>query len=344
MVKNILVKDKKYNIIKELGSGLSGTTFLVERNKIKYIIKIIELNSSKIKKDFSQKIAKEIFFYEKFNKFKKEDKDIFSNVIEWEISSNCFELLKFINKSKKSKNCIKILYNFNSETTLFNFLNQNNKISIDLKISFIIQILRFIFVLEKYKFIHGDINPLNILVEKTKEKYFFMNKHKIPYFGFKLILIDFDLINHQSFLNSAYYDLYFDNNKNFKRHIFNEIIITLLDSSLIFDWISLQNKTKDKTKIKINKDFIRNLLKKEKSKYFQIIDKKYKKKFPYIADYTFLLNFTFIDFYLNYPDEFCKYANYDYVIKNNFPKKVINDFLNSNTKNKILKSFLNYFK
>jgi len=81
---------KDYKIIKELGQGLFGTVYLVEKNGKNYALKVEHILEKDVEKNLRSPLWREIDF---FSNFASKHKDQFIQLIEHDI-------IKIVNISK----------------------------------------------------------------------------------------------------------------------------------------------------------------------------------------------------------------------------------------------------
>lgn len=202
----------EYNILKELGNGLYGTTYEVEliNSPIKYNKhfalkkqKILEKDIKDMKK-VKSKIWRELEFYKWIEKLDKNDKKFFMRLHKWDYEDNCkLEQQralnsKYLKELDKSKYCINLLLDLKDGT--LKELNLNS----DEKISLLIQILYTIYLLRKYKWIHGDIHPANIGYTQTNYNKKILIKINNKSYQFKSCGYQFSLIDYGACFNRKF--------------------------------------------------------------------------------------------------------------------------------------------
>ena len=199
--------DIKY--IKELGTGFSGTVYLVKiKNKL-CSLKIQHI----FKKDILNKksdIWNEITFY----KYVSDFYPIFKKFYSYNIVSDC----KFIKnnnsiglsvsgfpmyeKLQKSNYCIEYISSY-EENTLGTIID---KLNIKQLYSLILQILCGIKILQDKKYTQNDLNIMNITYNKTTKKYTTIKSknitYKIPVFDYIYTIIDYGGVEHPSFIHN----------------------------------------------------------------------------------------------------------------------------------------------
>ena len=232
--------DIKY--IKELGTGFSGTVYLVKiKNKL-CSLKIQHI----FKKDILNKksdIWNEITFY----KYVSDFYPIFKKFYSYNIVSDC----KFIKnnnsiglsvsgfpmyeKLQKSNYCIEYISSY-EENTLVTIIDKLNKKQL---YSLILQILCGIKILQDKKYTQNDLNIMNITYNKTTKKYTTIKSknitYKIPVFDYIYTIIDYGGVEHPSFIhNKEEKQIYL---KNYKK-----IDICNLIGNIKKYWFSSDNK------------------------------------------------------------------------------------------------------
>ena len=243
----------KVKIIKILGSGLLGTTYLVNYQNKKYALKIQHILEQDKNKNFRVRIWREIDLYDYIKNLNLDDKEFFSNLYGYEIINNCLHkqirenkiinenFFKELNALDTSPYCIKFLIEYKGDINLNSFLI-NNTLSIKLLYSICIQLCKIILILYKGGYSHNDIKPDNIMINKTKNKYFIFLDKQIPYEGYQISLIDYGAVLHKKY-NMKYGGV----RKQFLSHpeewLFKELFYSIIniifgDTKLINDCIN----------------------------------------------------------------------------------------------------------
>jgi len=185
--------------MKLLGTGFSGSTYLVKKNGKEYALKIQHIFEKDLLNKKSQ-IWNEIKFY----KYVSDYYPLFKKFYSYKIITDCD--FKKNNKSiglvvtiyeseykklQESKYCIEYLTSYENNT-LDNILN---KLTIKQIYSLILQLLFGIKILQRKKYIHNDFNMFNITYNKTKKKYIIIKinnkKYKIPIYNYIYTIIDY---------------------------------------------------------------------------------------------------------------------------------------------------------
>lgn len=249
MLDNFIIK-------KTLGRGMYGTVYLINYKKKDCALKIEHI----LKKDMENKKSKvwnEIYFSKKFaNKYP----DQFTSLISFDFLDNCTHKQEYVwnlnmfdkklqdelIKLSKSKYCVRKIYSL-IDYTLGDIIN---KLSKDQIYSMIIQFFYIIYILEKNKYIHGDIHQFNIGVVKTDKKYIKIFNKKIPTFGFIYKMIDFGRVLHKKNIKSR------SEKKTFENLYYKEadFILTTLISNFPFLKYIKKNKL-DVNEFEVRKKF-----------------------------------------------------------------------------------------
>lgn len=213
---------KKYDIIKEIGRGITGIVYKIKIDNKYYALKISKI----ITEDLAEngKINREIDFFNKIgSKYPNYFTSYYGNYIttinilnnekcDIMIDINDLENIELQNYIVKHKNTNIFIYriydliDFPVEDVLY-------KLSINQIYSMIIQITNIIRLLHKNNYIHGDIHLKNIGVIETLEKYIEIDDIKYETYGYIYKLIDFDSILHKDddmtdYEKNKYYYLY----------------------------------------------------------------------------------------------------------------------------------------
>ena len=206
-----MIDFNEIKILKELGAGMVGTTYLAEYKHKQYALKIQHILEEDKIKDFKNEMWRELDLYEYINNLDKEEQLFFTRLHEYKIYNDCKHIQKrpfalkanneFHNKLKKldeSDWCVKYLLDYKGNMTLHKFLS-TKKLTEQQIYSLMLQICKIIYTLYKGGYAHGDLHPQNIMITKTTKKYFnFMDK-KIPYCEYQLSAIDFGNVIHKKF-------------------------------------------------------------------------------------------------------------------------------------------------
>ena len=186
-----------YKIIRKLGAGMFGTTYLCEyRNKL-YALKIEHILETDKKKNFNSQMWREINLYEFIDTLSKSDQVFFTKLYRYEIYDNCeheqkrpMEASKEMKKLDKSNWGIKCLLEYKGNTTLSKYLIKKEEIKIEKVNSICLQLINIILILHRGGYSHNDLHPKNVMITKTDKKYFDLNG-KVPYNGIQLSAIDY---------------------------------------------------------------------------------------------------------------------------------------------------------
>lgn len=269
--------------LKQLGTGVFGTTYLALYNNKKYALKIQNILPVHRKKNYKYELWRELDLYNYINSLNSSDRKFFTQLYAYEIYDDCkhkqirpFKINKNNKFSKKLKKldesnwCVRLLLDYQGKSTLGKYIATHN-LSVKQTYSFMFQIIKMILILYKGGYSHNDLHMYNIMIVKTNEKYFnFTNTKKIPYYGYQLIAIDFGNVIHTKF--NIKYDL---TNKLFKinreKWLFNEInkginiLITNIDKYI--HNCKLQNKQRpgDKKDFHPQSNLVHNIIHKHRT-------------------------------------------------------------------------------
>ena len=210
-------------IIKKLGTGFSGTTYLVLYKKKKYALKIQHIFDTNIKNKKSD-LWNEINFIKYVNKYPI----TFRHTYDYNIIHNC----NFVKNNKsiglnvynnggeykrlqQSKLCIQYITDY-QKNVLSNIID---KLNIKQIYSLILQLLYGIYILQQKKYTHNDFNLFNITYNVSNKKYkliYIQNrKYKIPLYKYIYTIIDYGNVNHPKFIkNNKEKIKYLQNYKN----------------------------------------------------------------------------------------------------------------------------------
>jgi len=287
-------------IIKKLGEGTFGKTYLVKYKDKKYALKIEHILNNERKKSFKNKIFRELDLFNYISKLNNEDKSFFVNLYNFEINNDCYQNITDklkTEKTKKSQLCVKYLMDYCGKYTLDKYESKYN-LSKKRRLSILLQIIKIILILYNGGYSHNDLHVgTNIMVTKTKKKYFTLNNYKVPFYGIQCVAIDYGEVTHEKFginYKRHPYKKMFSIDKD--KHIFTEIFICtyrLLSSyeKMIEDCI----KSKKKISPWINNNLWCNGMKKLMNKneiFFKNAIEKYGELYPeYKKDLQYIFKY-----------------------------------------------------
>ena len=365
-------------IIKKLGEGTFGKTYLVKYKDKKYALKVEYIENSEKNKSYKNKIMRELDLFNYISKLNNEDKSFFVNLYNFEINNDCYQNIS--EKTEKSQLCVKYLMDYCGKYTLDKYEVKYN-ISKKRKLSIILQLIKIILILYKGGYSHNDLHVgTNIMVTKTKKKYFTLNNDKVPFYGLQCIAIDYGEVSHEKFdinYKKHPYKKMFSINRD--KHAFTEIFIStyrLLNSyeEMIYECIN----SKKKNLPWINNNLWSNGMKKLMNKhiiFFKSRIEKYSELYPehkkdlqYIFEYknssksidqlildkkitkaTFYNNYDYFynilykineEFRYYYPNLYKKYFGWCSVRKIDIPEKYFLRLLHANNYNQLINVYL----
>jgi len=245
--------------LKQLGTGMFGTTYLASYNNENYALKIQHILPVHRKKNYKYELWRELDLYNYINSLHRSDRKFFTQLHAYEIYDDCkhkqirpFKLKKvdkFTTKLKKldeSKWCVRLLLDYQGKSTLGKYIATHN-LSVKQTYSFMFQIIKMMLILYKGGYSHNDLHLDNIMIVKTNEKYFnFTNTKKIPYYGYQLIAIDYGEVMHKKFkIKHDWSDILFKTNR--EKWLFDEIIISI--NYLITNYFRYMHNCKQQKKL-----------------------------------------------------------------------------------------------
>jgi hypothetical protein len=180
--------------IKLLGFGCYGYVYLVKYRNKEYALKVSYINLDDQNNDYINIKNEEILNKTIFKKYPNQ----FTKLIKISFKENCDEITgstNMINLSKY-KTCIYRLYSV--VDTIWKNIDLS-KFSLKVKYSMFIQLYNIYNILDKKKYIHGDILDKNIGIKYTTDKFLIINNKEIPTFGIYIQMIDYDkLVNKET--------------------------------------------------------------------------------------------------------------------------------------------------
>ncbi len=376
-MENTTINFDEIEIIKELGLGVNGTTYLVKYKNKEYVLKVQHILEEYLKIDYSKQLWRELDTFSYIDTLKKEDQFFFAKLYGYSIYDKCTHIqkrnFKKINESMKkidqSEWCVKFLMDFKGSTTLNDFL-KTKKLSRGQIFSIMIQICKIIYLLYEGGYSHNDLHLSNIMITSTNDKTFnFMDKI-IPYNGYQISAIDYGLILNIKYKINYKEEKYFLLNR--EGWMFNEMFYTnfmLLNqiNRSIDDCIKSYKKIPSLT---VHYEGIKKIIenhpdffKSTKSKYTRIFPNNKKslnkaieevKNYPYLMAYFLnknneddsrhILKHIIFEFQLLFPDEYSKYFKFCSVYRNLLPINIVKDLLLINNYNDYINFLIDKIK
>jgi serine/threonine protein kinase len=212
----IIMNFNNIKIIKKLGAGTFGTTYLCEYKNNKYALKIEHILEKDKKKDFNNQLWREIDVYNYIDMMPKADQLFFTKMHAYEIFDDCkhqqirsFKLdmndkknpfAQQLKKLDESTWCIQYLLDYKGKTNLGEFLiKYGSKLKAKQIYSIVLQIIHIMLLLKKGGYSHNDLHDGNVMITKTDKEYFILNNTKIPYYGYQLSAIDYGEVLNKKF-------------------------------------------------------------------------------------------------------------------------------------------------
>ena len=231
-------------IVKTLGSGMFGTTYLAKYNNNNYALKIQNILKSNKNKSYKNSLWRELDLYDYINNLKPPQQNFFTKLYYYEIIDDCkhkqirsykidLNKIKEFAKLDKSNWCIKLLTEYKGNKTLQQYI-YNNTLTVPQTYSIILQICNIMLILYEGGYSHNDLHTGNFMLNLTEEKTFtFLNK-RIPYNGLHITAIDYGEVLHKKF-KINYKDYLQDFIKNRKGFFFEELYSNIMLIILNFD-------------------------------------------------------------------------------------------------------------
>ena len=233
--------DDDMKLIKTLGAGMFGTTYLTKYQDKEYAIKIQHILEKDQYVNFKNEMWRELDLYKYINKLSSSDQLFFTKLHDYLIYDNCKHIQKrpykiniekdklFAKKLKEldeSTWCVKYLLDYKGNTTLYKFLLKY-KLTVNLIYSICLQICKIVLILNDGGYSHNDLHTGNIMINKTSKLYFSLDGERIPYEGYQISAIDYGEI-----LNKKFKIKYKGWSKKFildpSRWLFNEIFYSTM--------------------------------------------------------------------------------------------------------------------
>lgn len=193
----------EYTIIKELGKGYNGISYLVKKDNKKYVIKRQKLLLKEVKPNFKYSFWREIDFNKFVNKLPKFQQSFFMKMYDYKINKCNYQhkpkyidpsIKKDLLKRNKSKYCLDMILEYKGNT-IFGLIEKG--ISLKERYCMIIQILYALNILRKNKYMHQDIHQGNITYQKENNPIKIYGK--ILPCKYQYSLIDYGLVRHKKY-------------------------------------------------------------------------------------------------------------------------------------------------
>ncbi len=191
-------------IIKKLGQGMAGTTYLVSYKNKKYALKIEKIPKKNLKPNLSTRDWRDIEFSKNFaNKYPEQ----FIYLYEYDIINNCEHIQeyeqgkipdylpkyvqKYLQEKIESTFCVRKLYTLVDN----NFSNISETLTKNQYYSFIGQMAFIFLLLKKGGYTHNDLHGQNIgISDVNKNKKLDILSYKFPTLGIQYRAIDFGMV------------------------------------------------------------------------------------------------------------------------------------------------------
>jgi len=200
----------KYKIIKVIGTGMFGTTYLAicKKNKKKYALKITKISADEglSKKgdidyehwrqvDFGNKFSNEKHMMDLHDSFITDDCNYKQKINKYSLETNKIK----IKELNKSKYCSILVYDL-KEGILKDIIGYDKPIlKPEILYTMCAQIAYALYIMYKKGYTHGDVHAGNIGYVKTKQKTIKILNYKIPTHGYIFSLIDYGFVNHKKY-------------------------------------------------------------------------------------------------------------------------------------------------
>jgi len=287
-------------VIRKLGTGMLGTTYLVEYRGKQYAQKIQHILPKDIHKNYKNDLWRELDLYEYINTLNPEEQQFFTRLHGFKIFDNCAHnqilerpfkvdytadnpFVKRLNLLDQSPWCATYLLDYKGETTLDHYL-ANNKLKPEQYYSICLQVCKIIHTLYKGGYSHNDLHPGNIMLSQTNKPHFqFMGKN-IPYNRFAITAIDYGEVLHRKFKGYKYEGWLKTFITDRERWLFDEMFydtMAILDgtSILINDCKKAKKLTPFERKIPVNHMALKMIVK-HHTDFFITTRDKYIKLYP----------------------------------------------------------------
>lgn len=223
----------KATIIRKLGNGMCGSTFLISLKKKEYALKIEKIAKKyALKKNLSSREWREIDFSLNFaNKYNHQ----FMTLYKYDIIDDCKHVQEYPNDLKnysahvqkifteknKSNYCIRKVYSL-VDTILNDVID---KLNIKQFYSMMAQITYTIHLMKVNGYTHNDLYSQNIGVIETNKKYLTLLDNNIPLLGYQYLAIDYGMVLHNKYkMDRIEKAMHEDNLKNEINRILKKVV------------------------------------------------------------------------------------------------------------------------
>ena len=199
----------KFKIVKKLGAGMVGTTYLASYKNKKYALKIEKIAKNNLKQDISTRDWRDVNFSENFA---NKHPDQFITLYAYDIVNDCTHVqeyadnkipqylpkyvIKMLEDKQKSTYCIRKVYSLIDD----NFNNIYKSLTKEQFYSFMGQIAYIYLLLQKSGYTHNDLHSDNIgFVHVDKNKKLNILKYKFPTLGIQIKALDYGMILHDKY-------------------------------------------------------------------------------------------------------------------------------------------------
>ena len=287
------------DIVKTLGAGMLGTTYLAKYNNDNYALKIQHILPNDKNKSYKKGLWRELDLYDYINTLPQKQQIFFTKLYGYEIIDDCKHKQirpykidlndkknKFaihLSKLEKSNWCVKLLTEYKGNKTLQQYL-YNNTLTVPQTYSIILQICNIMLILYKGGYSHNDLHTGNIMLNFTEEKTFtFLNK-RILFNGLHITAIDYGEVLHKKFgINyKDYLKGFLENRKEFFfEELYSNIMLVIMNfDKYINDCKKMKQKLPWEQKINPFENGVKMLINeqndfftKTKNKYIQLYPK-----------------------------------------------------------------------
>jgi hypothetical protein len=271
-----------------------------------------------------------------------------------------------------------MLIDYHGKTTINDYLKKY-KLTLKQLYSVSIQIIHIITILYRHKYSHNDLHLGNLMIQKTKEKYFYFSNKKITFYGLKINIIDFGDILHKKYKqNYSKRNITRLFKFNRKKQYMKELLTTLSllfneEVKLIEDCKKIKKIIPYNSKINYTNKGFKYIVKKYPDFYLKTIEKytkifpKNKKELIYLyeernsnktiqqlikeknvkkenEELRIILYLIKLEFHYYYPEEYCKYFGWCSTRKIKISKDFFQQFTNCKNPKNIINLYLSLIK
>jgi len=239
-----------YKVEKFLGQGIIGKVYLVQKDGVRYAMKIEYIES-----EDSPYLQNELKFV---NEVASKYPEQFMQLIDYDFIKNCKEDtpqipdwldkrgVEYLTKIRSGGLCVRKIYSLIDNTLSDDLIKAMN---LSERYSMLIQLLYINYLVQSNGFVHGDFHKGNIgVIKVNKDKKVKVFDKMVPTYGYQFVAIDYGGVLHRDTLDLKrnYQERQVSELQHFQEHsVFDKsgIINNMIDAEGFWDYVKV-NKIK----------------------------------------------------------------------------------------------------